>query len=97
MRQNNKKAKAGFYEQYRQQEAEQREQDEIRERFGEELVVKKVSTVAEILRMLVELFGKFLKLMGWIIIVLLCSIAVTVLINESTRDAFFALLPTMGG
>lgn len=91
MKANSKNRKPQLYEGYLQKNEARREQEALEKRFGNEVVIKKVSTPAEIMRILADLFYRLVKFLLWLCIVILCSIAVTVLLNSSTRRALFAL------
>lgn len=91
MRVNSKNKKPQLYEGYLQKNVAKREREAMEKRFGNEVVIKKVSTSAEVMRILVDLFYRLAKFFLWLCIVILCSIAVTVLMNSSTRQALFGL------
>lgn len=87
-----------LYVKYKEKQREQEEAAKIREDLKEKLpseetaiVVKKESLVIGAARVGVELLGTTVKGLFFVAILVLASIGATVLINETTRTAFFML------
>lgn len=97
MAEKNQNKKTLLYEKFLQDEAATKEQEEIGEKYqveADKIVVTKKSTVASLSDNLVEILFTVGKVIVYIVVGLLCSFAMTVLLNSQLRTAVFDIMKT---
>jgi len=83
-----------LYTRYREEQAEYAEAVDLGEKMGvdpEQIVVQKVSTVADLARTGTDLLLLIGKVAFYLVVLVLASIGLTVLLNESLRLALLEL------
>lgn len=90
-----KARKKWLYEKWLEEHAQDKEKEKISKKIGvgkEKIVVKKVSAGGKALEIITDIFVKGIYIITMLIIMLLVSLAVTILLNADLRNYVFGAL-----